>query len=192
MAKIDVSLIEGYDELSAEEKIKALEGLEMPEPDLSGYVRKEVFDKTASELSEKKKELTQRMTEEEANKLKEEEERNRLQKNYDELLRKVTVTEHTKKLLGVGYPEDLATETAEALANGDFDKVFGNVKKHLTSFEKNLRAELLKDTPKPVQEGTQKGMTKEDLLKMNWNDRYKFSQEHPEEYKQIYGGNTDG
>lgn len=193
MAKIDVSLIEGYEELSAEDKLKALEALELPDPDYSGYVKKDVFDKTASELAEKNKELKQRMTEEEANKLKEEEERERLQKNYDELLMKVTVSEHKSKLLALGYKEELANETAEALAHSDFEKVFTNFKKHMTSFEKELRAELLNQTPKPVPDGDSKGITKEDLKKMSWDEQYKFSQEHPDEYRQMYeGGKTDG
>ena len=51
MAKIDISKIEGYADMSAEEKLAALEGLEIPEPDYSGFVRKEVFDKTALSVS---------------------------------------------------------------------------------------------------------------------------------------------
>ena len=38
MAKIDISTIEGYSEMTAEEKLAALEALELPEPDFSGYV----------------------------------------------------------------------------------------------------------------------------------------------------------
>ena len=33
MAKIDVSTIEGYEGMTADEKLAALEGLELPEPD---------------------------------------------------------------------------------------------------------------------------------------------------------------
>ena len=55
--KIDVKKIEGYKDLSLEDKLKALESFEIPDPDYSGYVKKDLFDKTASELAEKKKEL---------------------------------------------------------------------------------------------------------------------------------------
>ena len=57
MAKIDVSKIEGYAEMSTEDKLKALEAFDIPDPTYSGYVDKKLFDKTASELAEKKKEL---------------------------------------------------------------------------------------------------------------------------------------
>ena len=46
MAKIDVSKIEGYAEMSAEDKLKALEAYDVPDPDMSGFVSKEQFDMT--------------------------------------------------------------------------------------------------------------------------------------------------
>ena len=51
MGKIDVSQIEGYESMSVEDKLKALEGFEIPSPDFSGHVKKDLFDKTASELA---------------------------------------------------------------------------------------------------------------------------------------------
>ena len=62
MAKIDVTKIEGYADMTPEEKLKALEGYDVPDPDYSGYVKKDVFDKTASELAAKKKELNGKLT----------------------------------------------------------------------------------------------------------------------------------
>lgn len=44
MAKIDISAIEGYEAMSAEEKLAALEAFEIPEPDYTGFVKKELFD----------------------------------------------------------------------------------------------------------------------------------------------------
>jgi hypothetical protein len=44
MAKIDVTKIEGYADMTPEEKLKALEGYDVPDPDYSGYVKKDVFD----------------------------------------------------------------------------------------------------------------------------------------------------
>ncbi len=108
MAKIDVSKIEGYENMTPEQKIAALEGYDTPDPDYSGYVKKDVFDKTASELAEKKKQLQAKMTEDEAAKQKEQEEREKLQKDYEALLHKTTVSENKAKLLAMGYEEKLA------------------------------------------------------------------------------------
>lgn len=189
MAKIDVSQIEGYAEMSAEEKLKALEELELSEPDYSGYIKKEVFDKTASELAEKKKALKEKMTEDEAAKQKEKEEREKLQADYEKLLRESTVSKNKAKLLALGYEEKLADETAEAMADGDSEKVFANQKKHLEAVEKKVRADALKDTPKPAPDGDSKTMTLEKFRKLTPAERLTFSTEHPEEYKELYGGN---
>ena len=51
MAKIDISKIDGYADMTPEQKIAALEAYETEDPDYSGYVKKDVFDKTASELA---------------------------------------------------------------------------------------------------------------------------------------------
>ena len=128
MAKIDVTKIEGYADMTPEEKLKALEGYDVPDPDYSGYVKKDVFDKTASELAAKKKELTEKMSEDEQKKAKEAEERQALEEKYNALLRENAVSKNKTKLLGLGYDEKLADETAEAMADGDLEKVFKNQK----------------------------------------------------------------
>jgi hypothetical protein len=186
MAKIDVTKIEGYADMTPEEKLKALEGYDVPDPDYSGYVKKDVFDKTASELAAKKKELTEKMSEDEQKKAKEAEERQALEEKYNALLREIAVSKNKTKLLGLGYDEKLADETAEAMADGDLDKVFKNQKKFLEGFEKSIRAEVLKDTPEPTGDGDTKTMTLEGLRKMTPMERMKYSQEHPDEYKALY------
>lgn len=189
MAKIDVTQIEGYAEMSAEDKLKALEGFDIPDPDYSGYVKKDVFDKTASELAGVKKQLKDKMTDDEAAKQKEQEEREELQSKYDKLLRESEISKHKAKLLGLGYDEKLADETAEAMADGDMEKVFANQKKHLDSVEKRVRADALKNTPKPTPDGDSKTMTLEKFRKLSPAERAAFFEEHPEEYKELYGGN---
>lgn len=192
MSKIDLTTIEGYANMTTEQKLAALEGFNIPDPDYSGYVRKEVFDKTASELASKKKELTEKMTEDEQKKLQEQEHLEELQSKYDKLLHESEVSKCKAKLLAMGYEEKLADDTAEAMANGDSEKVFANQKKHLESVEKKVRADALKDTPKPIGDGNSKGMTAEKLRKMNPLDRLKYSQANPEEYKNLYSENDTG
>ena len=65
MANIDTSKIEGYEEMTPEDKVKALESFNLPDPDYSGYIKKDTFDKTASELAQVKKDLKARMSEDE-------------------------------------------------------------------------------------------------------------------------------
>lgn len=191
MAKIDVTQIEGYENMTAEEKLKALEAFDVPDPDYSGFVKKEQFDKTASELAAAKKQLKEKMTEDEAARQREQEEREELQENYNKLLRESTISKNKAKLIALGYEEALADETATAMADGDSEKMFINQQKHLTAFEKKIRAEVLKTTPKPTPDGDNKTMTLDTLRKMSPQERYDFSVKNPDEYKALYenGGN---
>ena len=52
MPTISTESIEGFDSMTTEQKVEALLKVEVPERiDLSGYVKKDLFDKTASELA---------------------------------------------------------------------------------------------------------------------------------------------
>ena len=142
------------DGMTLEEIEKALADIELPS-DGSGEVEKlrAALSKSNSEAADFKKQLRAKMTEDEATKQKETEEREKLQSDYDALLSKITVSENKAKLLALGYDEALASETAEAMAKGESEKVFANQKKHLEAVEKKIRADVLKDTPKPAQIG---------------------------------------
>ncbi len=192
MAKIDVSRIDGYADMTPEQKIAALEAFETADPDYTGWVKKDVFDKTASELAAKKKELNAKLTEDEQAKLKEQEERDKLQKAYDALLRENQVSKFKAELLGMGYDDKLAADTAEAMANGDTAKVFANQKKQLEIVQKNARAEALKNTPKPQPDGDSKTMTLDSFRKLSAQERYAYAQNHPEDYKALYTNNDTG
>lgn len=61
--------IDGYDTMTAEQKVAALEAMQMPQADLSGYISKEQFDKKLSELAS----ANRRVKELEGTKLTEEE-----------------------------------------------------------------------------------------------------------------------
>jgi len=126
MAKIDISTIEGYSEMTAEEKLAALEALELPEPDFTGWVKKDALDKVASEAASYKKQLREKMTAEEEKAEREAEERAALQKRVEELERERTIHGYVSSYLAMGYEESLAKSTAEALVSGDMETVFEN------------------------------------------------------------------
>lgn len=151
MPTIDTSTIEGFESMPAEEQVKALLGLEIPDKvDLAGFIPKAQFDKVSSELAEAKKTIRSKQTDDEAAKAQAAAERKELEDKYAELLRKSTIAEHTAKFIAMpGYDEKLAHETAEALFNGDMEKVFANQQKANAEYEKKLRADLVKKDPKP-------------------------------------------
>lgn len=158
MPNIDTSIIEGFDALTPEQKVEALLKLDIPERvDLSGYVKKDLYDKTASDLSKAKKDLQGKMTEEEAaaaeraaelNGLKEQ--MAALQADNEKLQRERTEAAYKAKYLAMpGFDEKLAEETAKAMAGGDMDKVFANQQKANEAYKKQVQAEMVKGDPKP-------------------------------------------
>lgn len=176
--------------MTFEEVESALESVTIPEDNSAEIERlKNALSKSNSEAAGYKKQLREKMTEDEQKKQKEQEEREELQNKYDKLLRESVIVKNKAKLVALGYEEALADETAEAMADGDSDKVFANQQKHLASFEKKVRAEALKDTPKPTPDGDSKTMTLEKFRKLSPTERHKFYTEHPDEYKELYGGN---
>jgi hypothetical protein len=167
----------------------ALAAVELPTDNTEIERLKAAVSKSNSEAAELKKQLRTKLTEDEAAKLKDAEDREKLQSDYNALLKKVTVSENKAKLLAIGYDDKLADETAEAMANGELEKVFTNQKKHMENLEKKIRADVLKETPKPAPGGAGgKGITQEQFDAMGYTERLKVFNEQPELYKEFTGG----
>lgn len=175
--------IEGYENMTPEQKVAALEAYEI---DMSGYVKKDVFDKKASEAAELSKQLKSKMTEDEAKKAAEAEEKANLMARLEQLEHEKAVSGYTAAYLAMGYDEKLAKSAAEALAKGDMDAVFKAQSTHATTREKALRAELLKDTPDPAGGNPDTTMTKDKFQKLSLIDKQKFAKENPETYESFY------
>ena len=153
---MDTSKIAGYAEMSAEEKIAALEGYEPEAPDLSGYVKKELLDKAASEAAGYKKQLREKMSAEElaaqeqAQKQQEFDDRYKdLEAKYNALQQQNTINDYKTRLIALGYEEKLAGDTAKAMADGDMQKVFANQAKFMKAREEAAKAEALKGMSGP-------------------------------------------
>ena len=189
--KLEDLLKDAYQEgMTVEDISKALENIELPADNSSEIERlKNALSKSNSEAADYKRQLKDKMSAEELKAKEDAEKWEEMEKNYNALLKKDAISTNKAKLLALGYEESLANDTAEAMFNGELDKVFANQKKHLDSVEKKIRSEILKDTPKPDGGSSSETMTKEKLRGMSPQDRYKYSVEHPDEYKQIYGGN---
>ncbi len=185
MAKIDFSKIEGYETMTVEEKLAALEALELPDVDKM----KSALDKATSEAAGFKKQLREKMTEEEAAKAKAAEDMAAVMDELERYRVKDAINEYTTQFMGIGYDEALARSTATALQKGDMSVMFKNHAKFVADREKALKAELLKSTPTPPAGEGDKGLTKEMFQKMTLSEKQKFATENPDAYKEFYGGN---
>ena len=176
--------------MTIEEINAALEGIDLPTDNTSEIERlRNALSKSNSEAADYKKQLREKMSADEI-KAKEDSERYEdLQTKYEALLKESNISKNKARLLALGYNDALATETAEAMENGEIDKVFANQKKHIESVEKRIREDALKDTPKPTGGSGKSTITKETLKGMSPLERHVFSVQNPELYKEIYGGN---
>ena len=188
MAKIDVSTIEGYESMTAEEKLAALESFEYNDNAAELEKAKNAVTKANGEAAEWKRKHNELLTEEERKRLALEEEQTHMKEELEALRAESAMTSHKAKLLAVGYDETLADTSAKALTGGDHETFFKDLKKFLEAHDNALTAELMKKTPEPpVGNGTD-GMTLEKLKAMSPTERYEFSVQHPEEYRKLYGG----
>lgn len=150
MPKISTDSIPNFENLTAEEKLSALLNLDVPEAvDLSGYVKKEVFDKKAHEAAEYNRQLKEKMSDDEKKKAEEDAARAKLQADYDELLKKTQLEGFTNQYLSMGYSKEDAVAMATAHFENDSAKMFEIMTKHSAAMETQIRDKLLKETPKP-------------------------------------------
>lgn len=186
MAKIDVTSIEGFADMTPEQKLEALQGYDFPDPDYSGYVKKDLYDKAASNAAEWKRKHNALLTAEEQQKQEQADSLAAMQQELETLRKDKTVSEYKAQYLSLGFDDKLARETALAMADGDNAKVFANQQKFLESYRKTIISEELKKTPRPQGGLGGNGMTLEKLRKLSDAEYAQFAQEHPEEYKALY------
>lgn len=150
MAKIDTSTIDGYESMTAEQKVSALEAYNAAEPDYTGWVKKDLYDKAASEASSWKKKHNELLSEDERKKQEQADSLAQMQTELEELRTSKKISEYKAKFVAQGYDEALAEDTAKAMADGNSEKVFANNQKFLDDYAKRVKADALKKTPRPT------------------------------------------
>lgn len=111
---------------------------------------KAALSKANSEAADYKKQLRTKQTDDEAAAAAQKEEHDKLAQENADLKRSIALSERKAKLLAMGYDENLATETATAMVDGDMDKVMANQNKYLEGQKKVIQADMMKKTPRPA------------------------------------------
>ena len=165
--------------------------IELPKPDLTGLISKEHFDRVASEAANYKKQLKAKMTEDEQKAAEDAEKWEAIIAENRQLKAERAIQISAKKLIAMGYDEELATTVATALNEGDTETVLSCQAKFIEAQKKAVIADAVKNTPTPpaTASNTDKPITKEAFRQMSPLARLEFSQKNPEEYAKIYGGN---
>ena len=168
--KFDTTQIENFDSMSPDEKVAALLGVELPDVDeLQKELKnnKDLLSKRNSEIATLKKGKDEKLNqaEEEARGYKTQ--IDDLTEKYNAIMRESSVNKFKAKYIALGYSEELASATAEALADGDMDTVLANGETYKAEFEKTIKANALKETPHPEGKGSgTKTTTKAEIMKI--------------------------
>lgn len=150
MAKIDTSKIEGYADMTPEQKLAALEAFEYEDNAVELEKQKNALSKANSEAAEWKRKHNALLSEEEKKKQEDADKLAQMEQELADLRKAKAVSEYKAKFVAQGYDEALAEETALAYADGDNSKVFANQSKFLEEYAKKIKADALKKTPKPT------------------------------------------
>ena len=149
---IDVSTIPGYAEMTAEEKVAALEAytFETPKADSTEVDKlKQAVSKANSEAAEWKRKHNALLSDDEKKRQESQEAFEKMEQELASLRKEKVIAEHKAKFLSLGYEESLAVETATAMADGDMNKVFCNMAAFQETHDKAVLAQNLKSTPVP-------------------------------------------
>ena len=149
--KIDVSKIEGYADMSAEEKLAALEGFEFeaPKVDDSNEVKnlKESLSKANSQAAEWKRQFREKQTEAERAEAERAEREKAVEEELKSLRRDKTVSGYVAQCLALGYDKDLALRAAEAMADGNAAEILNCQQSFLEAKQKEIEANALNKQP---------------------------------------------
>jgi hypothetical protein len=119
-----------------------------------------------------------------------EEDRKTMLEELNTLKRDKNIADLKSQFLGIGYSEELASDTAIATLDGNTAKVLANQKKFADQLVANTKKDLIKDNPKPQGAGTGKveAMTRDTFSKLPPREKMEFIANHREEYNEMYSG----
>jgi hypothetical protein len=150
--KIDTTRIEGYADMTAEDKLKALEEFEFEAPapkDNSDEVTKlkTALSKANSDAAEWKRQFREKQTEAERAEAERQEREAAVENELRELRRDKTVSGFMAQCLALGYDKDLALRAAEAMADNDAAAIMACQQDFLEAKQKELEAAALNKQP---------------------------------------------
>lgn len=148
--KIDTTSIQGYAEMSAEEKLAALEALDLPDNTADVERYKNAASKANSEAAEYKRKLKEATANGEKAVEASNTELTAIKEQLAALQREKCISEHTASFIAQGYDKDLAAESATALIDGNAAKLFENMTKFMASHDKAMTAKGVSELKRPA------------------------------------------
>ena len=146
---------------------------------------KQSVTNASADASKWKKQLQDKMTEEEKAKAEQDAAHAAMQEELEALRNERNVAKHKAELTEIGFDSELAQETAEAINAGDTAKLFAGIRKFIESHDKAIRSQSLMSNPVLSGGEAKKKISREEFDKMGYTDRVKLYNEDPELYKEM-------
>ena len=151
--KVDVTKIEGFGAMSAEEKVNALLGYEIDEPkkDDSAEITKykTLISKANAEAAKWKDELRAKQTEAERAEADREENERKLKEELQQYRTKERISSYKAHFMAAGIDAETAGVMAHSLPEGVSDEFFASTKSFLETQKQTLLSEAINKQPKP-------------------------------------------
>ena len=138
----------------------------------------------SSDAAKYKKQLQERMSEQERAAEETKELIASLRAENEKMKRETEVAARTATYVGWGFDEVNARKAAEAYG-ADHDAFSDAFKAFLAAHDKTILAEQMRSTPHPGVGAAERTVTKEQFDKMGYQDRLKLYNEQPELYKKL-------
>lgn len=148
--KLDTNSIAGFEEMSAEEKVKALLDyeIEVPTKESDEVTRlKNALSKANSDAAEWKRQYRETQTAAERAEAERAEREKAVEDELRNLRREKTVSGYLAQYLALGYEKELALKAAEATADGDAATTISCQQEFLEAKTKELEAAALNKQP---------------------------------------------
>lgn len=148
--KLDSTTIAGFEEMTAEEKVKALLDYEIEVPaknDEDVNKLKSALSKANSEAAEWRRQYNAKLTEAERAEAERVEREKAIEDELRTLRRDKTVSGYLAQYLALGYEKELALKAAEATADGDAATTIACQQEFLEVKTKELEAAALNKQP---------------------------------------------
>ena len=147
--KIDTSTIEGYAEMSPEQKVAALEAIEYDDT----TALKRALDKATKEAADNKRKLSERQTEEERKQAEIAEETAQMRAELEQYKTAEREAGYAVKLIGIGLDENSAKAIAKGLPAGINDDFWQGLKKSRDDLETTIKSANVRGMPRPATGG---------------------------------------
>ena len=187
---------ENYEGMTPEEKLRFFENFEYEDNAEVVKNLKDSVSRASSQAAEWKRKHNALLSEDEQAKFQREEEVRELtekldavNKELDEVKKGKQISDYTAKYTALGYDSTLAESTAKALVKGDVITVLANQATFNEKYAERIKAEMLKDTPKPKTGNSSEKISKETFDNMSYSEKVKLYETDKELYDNLNGGN---